>query len=166
MMRITNILALMMATGFLLASPAFAAQNQEKSPGQPSDRNLNYHSQPSMNFQAFHVNDLIGKEIKDQDGKSIGKVSDVLIGDTGRADFVVLSRGDLMKSEYTPVPYKMFISSAMNLADLREAKSVNTRLDKNQIDKAPTFSTSHFDINTSRGRICSYFGAQQCSNMG
>ncbi|MDR3567583.1 MAG: PRC-barrel domain-containing protein [Syntrophobacteraceae bacterium] len=162
MMKSNIILPLLVVAGFLVASPLFAAQNRMNNPNQSSGQNLN---QASMNFNDIHVKDLIGKKLKGQNGASIGTVSDVVIGKSGRVDFIVLSHGGVFSDKYTPVPYHMFISNATNLNKLRKDTSIATRLSKAQIDKAPTFSTRHFNMSNSQARVCSYFGPQQCSQM-
>ncbi len=170
MMKFNTILMLLIAAGFFVVSPVFAAQNQPNDPNESaaanSDQQMN-HSQSSMMFNDVHVRDLIGKKIVNQKGKFIGTVSDVVLGKDGKADFVVLARGGIFsKDKYTPVPYKLFISNAINLNNLRKDRNVRTQLSKALIDKAPTFSTRHFSVDNSRGRICGYFGPQQCSKMG
>lgn len=160
MVKLNIVLPLLMAVGLFVASPAFAAQNQTNNSNQPSAQMSLTPS--SINFSDFHVKDLIGKDIRNH-GKFIGKVSDVIIGKDGKVDFVVLSTGGLLSSKYTPVPYKMFISNASNLNNLRKSRSVNTMLSKAEIDKAPAFKSRHFNMNNSRARVCGYFGPQQCS---
>jgi capsule polysaccharide modification protein KpsS len=140
--------------GLFVVSPAFAVQNQTMN-----------HNQASMNYHDVHAKDLIGKTIKSQNGASMGTLSDVVLGKDGRAEFILLSRGGVFSHRYTPVPYKMFISNATNLNNLKKSKNIDTRMSKAQIDKAPTFSSRHFDMNSSRARVCGYFGPQQCAHM-
>lgn len=167
MVKFNTVLTLLIAAGFFVASPVFAAQNQSNESSAANSNRQMIHSQSSMMNHDIHVKDLIGKKIEDQKGKSLGTVSDVVIGNDGRADFVVLSRGGFLSGDkYTPVPYKMFISNAINLNNLRKDRNLRTQLSKAQIDKAPTFSTRHFSVDNSQGRICGYFGPQQCSKMG
>ena len=153
MVKINFMFLLFVAAGLFMVSPALAVDNQT----------MNH--QASMNYNDVHAKDLLGKTIKSQKGASIGTISDVVLGKGGRADFILLSRGGVFSHRYTPVPYKMFISNATNLNNLKNSKYIDTRMSKAQIDKAPTFSTRHFDMNSSRGRVCGYFGAQQCAHM-
>ena len=160
------LLTLVLVAGLLMAFPVFAAQS-DSSASQPMNHQTMGQSQQAMNFHPFNAKDLLGKTVKDQKGKSIGKVADVVIGNDGRADFVVLSRGGFFsRGKYTPVPFKTFMSSATNINDLRKAGSIKTSLSKARIDKAPVYSSRHWNLTGSQDKICSYYGAGQCNRMG
>jgi hypothetical protein len=170
MRKLKFLLPLLLVAGLLIALPVFAAQDNS-SVSQPVNQQGNQSSmgqtQQTMNLHAFNMKDLLGKSVRDQKGKFIGKVADVLIGNDGRADFVVLSRGGMFsRGKYTPVPFKTFISSATNLNDMRKAGSLKTNLSKARIDKAPTYSSTHWNLAGSQNKICSFYGAGQCNRIG
>ncbi len=155
-----NFLPLVMFAGFLTTMPVFAAQN-----------NLNG-SHNSMNQQSNYLRakDLLGKDVKGSQGKNIGKVADLIFGKNGDIDFVVIShaKGMLSSSKYVPIPYKTFISSATNLNNIEEGrahggKAIKTNLTRARLDKAPQYTTRHWNIGASRQRICNYYGKDQCS---
>ena len=168
MKKFNLVFSLLLLAGLLLTGPIFAAQSDSNQPmNQQSNQSSMGQSQRAMNAHPFNVKDLLGKSVKDQKGKSIGKVADVVIGSDGRADFIVLSRGGVFSGgKFTPVPFKTFISNATNLNDLRKAGYLKTSLTRARIDKAPTYSSRHWNLTGSRDKICSYYGAGQCSRMG
>jgi hypothetical protein len=170
MKKFSVLLSMILMAGLLATLPVLADENNSsvsQPTHQPKNQSQMGQSQQAMNFHPFNTKDLLGKTIKDQKGNSIGKVADMTIGSGGRVDFVVISRGGILrKGQFTPVPFKTFISSATNLNDLRKASYIKTSLSKARIDKAPTYSRSHFNLIGSRNKICSYYGAGQCYMMG
>jgi ribosomal 30S subunit maturation factor RimM len=137
-------------------------KDQSESTSQSMNKGQMDQSQTAKNFQPFNFRDLLGKNVKDQGGKNIGRVADVLFGKDGRADFIVLLSGG---RKFTPIPFNTFMSNATNLADIRSARTVNTKLSKDKIDSAPKFASRYFDMSQSQEKICSYFGKGQCSFM-
>jgi hypothetical protein len=167
MKKFNFLFSLLLTASLLVALPVFAAQSSSSQPmNQQTNQPSMGQSQQTVNFRPFYAKDLLGKTVKDQKGKSIGKVADVVIGRDGRADFVVLSHGGVFSKKYTPVPFNTFISSATNLSDLQKASYLKTSLSKTRIDKAPTYSSRHWNLTGSRDKICGYYGAGQCSRMG
>jgi sporulation protein YlmC with PRC-barrel domain len=162
------LLSVFLMAGLLVALPVFAAQSDSsQTMNQPMNQPSMSQSHQEMNFHPFYTKDLLGKTVKDQKGKTIGKVADVVIGKDGRADFVVLSRGGMFsRGKYTPIPFKTFISSATNLNDLRKASYLKTSLSRAKIDKAPTYSSRRWNLTGSQDKICGYYGSGQCNRIG
>ncbi len=169
MKKLSFLLSLLLVAGLLVALPASAAQtnSSESQPMNQMGSQSSMGQSQGMNSRPFNAKDLLGKTVKDRKGKSIGKVADLVIGNDGRADFVILSRGGFFsRGKYTPVPYKTFISSATNLYQLRKDRDLKTNLSKAMIDKAPTYSRLHLNLMSSQNKICSYYGMGQCNRMG
>lgn len=175
--------SIVMMLGLLTALPVFAAQDASSSSSSATNanqaENLSVTNQSQVekpqannlqaaaNFKPFNASNLIDKSVRDQDGNTIGKVADVLIGKDGKADFVVLSHGGTLwfGEKYTPIPFETFMSNATNIAQIDSASDVTTKLSKAKIDSAPEFSSRHWDMSGSQNKICSYFGQEQCSFM-
>lgn len=178
MKRLNILLSLMLVAGLFMGPPVFAQQysNPPMNQNQPMNQPMQHEqmrqsiNQPGLNqqqqatnFQAFNAKDLLGKKVLDQQGQSIGTVADLVIGQSGRADFIVLSQA---RGKFTPVPFRTFTSSAANLNDLERTNEVKTDLSRAKIDRAPSFASSHWkDTTGSHQRVCSYFGAGQCFAM-
>lgn len=167
MNKLTMLTALLLVSGMIVVSPAFANQmnSSNQNPG-VSDQNsaagshqLNYSNENAatknlnrMNMAAnqsdFRVKDLLGKNVKNKQGEDFGEVKDVLIGQDGNAQFVVLSEGGgiLSSSKYIPIPFETFMTNA-NIQRLATDKDLVVSFDKNKIDSAPSFSNDNFDLN-------------------
>ncbi len=159
-----KMISLVLVMGFLMALPVFAAMDSSNQNSNSQTQSNESMAQSKASFD-FHAKDLMGKEIKDQKGDSLGKVEDVIFGQNGRADFVVLSRGGVFEGKYTPIPFKTFTSSTTNLKDLKNADNLKSTLSKAKLDNAPTFSGKNWDIATQQDKICSYYGPGQCAGM-
>lgn len=155
MKKFSLFMLLLLMVGFFVAVPVFAAGNE-------------YSASPmkSGEFQAFHVNDLVGKTVKNSAGDELGKVEDMVIGKNGRADFVILSRGGTLGvgAKYIPIPFQTFMSSSTNLARVNTDADLIANLDKAKLDSAPAFTDNTYGLSTtdSHKQICSYYGAGAC----
>ena len=168
MKKLNFLVSVLLMAGLLMALPVFAAESDStQTMNQPMNQPSMSQSHQEMNFHPFYTKDLLGKTVKDQKGRTIGKVEDVVIGNDGRVDFVVLFRGGMFsRGKYTPIPFKTFISSATNLNDLQKAGYLKTNLSKARIDKAPTYSSRRWNLTGSQDKICGYYGPGQCNPMG
>ncbi len=156
-MKTFNIMILLMV-GLFVAAPVFAAEST--SSGSSSS------TMPSMSFQTFHANDMIGKTLKNKQGDDLGKVEDLVISNDGRIDFVVLSYGGTLGigAKYVPVPYQTIMSNSANFANISSNNDLIANLDKSKLDAAPSFSDKNWNASSqdTREKICSYYGAGSC----
>jgi len=150
-----NILSILVIVGLLVAVPVFAAETSN--------------TLSSSTFHAFKANDLIGKTVKNSNGDDIGKVEDLVIGNDGRADFVILSRGGTLGvgDKYIPIPFQTFMSNSTNLARINTDNDLIANLDTSKLDAAPSFKDKKYDLSSrdSQMRICRYYGAGACPYM-
>ncbi len=161
--------AILLAVGFFMALPVFAAiNNPDYSASIPSTANEIAGSamgqlQNSGQFQGdFNTKDLVGKIVKDNQGQTVGKVENIVIGNNGMANFVVLRSGPDQK--YIAVPFKTFISRTTNLKTLMSDTEVIANLDKSKLESAPAFENMNWaTIKNSQDKICNYFGPEQCA---
>ncbi len=153
-------LSLLVMVGLLVTVPVFAAG---------SDSSMSNPQQMPGTFHAFNANDLIGKTVKNSKGDELGKVEDLVIGNDGRADFVVLSRGGTLGvgTKYIPIPYQTFMSDSTNIAKINTDSDLVSNLNTAKLDEAPSFKDKNYDLSTrdSQMRICRYYGAGACPYM-
>jgi hypothetical protein len=158
-----KLMTLLLLIGLLAALPALAAHENNPSSSQPggsmeSEKTTN--QQGSMEFHAFNAKDLIGKEVKDQGGETLGRVEDLAVGKDGFTDYVVLEHD----RKYFPIPYQAFMSNATNFDRINTERHVATNFTKSKIDEAPSFSSREWDMSSKdwQDKVCSYYGSGQC----
>ncbi len=107
----------------------------------------------------YKASDLMGKTITTQQGEEIGNINDLLVGQNGEVQYIILSRGEVlgMGGELVPVPWQ-----AANL-QMQQDQLVSS-LDKEKIDNAPSFKSDQWASFTEPGyeqEVHSYYGTQQ-----
>lgn len=171
MRRLNILVSFLLMVGLLVALPAFAAEmnhhgssmmNQsQKSPNQFSKSPLASHSSHAINLSY-----LMHKEVRNQQGRTIGRVTDVVIGPGGRAEFVVLARSGVFRThgKYIPIPWKTFMSHTTNMVGLSESGSLVFSLARDKLDKAPGFYKKDLTSSATRDEVCQYFKGECAQN--
>lgn len=166
-MRNFNLLvSFLMIAGLVVAAPAFGAEmnNQGSSTMKQSNQNPNEMSNHEMSSRPFthsiSLSYLMNKSVRDEQGRTIGEVSDIVVGPDGHADFVILSRSGALRTsgKYIPVPWKTFTSHWTNMAEVDRSRPVVLSLAESRLDSAPGFSNKR-DLTSSatRQKVCQYF---------
>jgi len=105
--------------------------------------------------KAYEVSEMIGTNVKNPQGESLGTVRDILIDSQGRASLAVLSYWDLkgMKEKLVAVP---FYALSFNPA----AKDFTLNVRREKLESAPAFDRKDL-ANAKRAEdIFRYFGQQ------
>ncbi len=164
MQKNSILMSLMMMAALLTAIPAFAQMNRNGAPmmNQQEQNSMSRGNQMSQSpfTHSIDLSYLLHKSVKNEQGRTIGKVSDVIVGPNGQAEFVILSRTGLFTSSgrYLPVPWKTFSSHWTNSAQIDESKPVVLSLSQDRINRAPGFSNKKdLTNNLARQKVCMYF---------
>ncbi len=113
---------------------------------------------------AIRVSQLMDKSVQDEQGKDIGKVSDVVIGQDGKAEFIVLSQGGGFLGtggggELKPIPWDKV--QTQNIGQDQNAITVSVNQD--QLQNAPSFSKNDWQSFTQgdmNQQVRGYYGSQ------
>ena len=78
--------------------------------------------------------DIVGQKVVSQNGEDLGSIDNLVIGDDGQVQYVILAKGGVLGvgAEYVPIPWQ-----AANLR-MHEDK-LTASIDKQQLDNAPSF---------------------------
>lgn len=168
-MRTFNILISCLITAALVAAaPAFGAEMNHHDSSMMNQSNQNPNEMSSSSFsRPIDLSFLLHKTVRDEQGRTFGKVSDVVIGPNGQAQFVILSRtGMIGRSEkFIPVPWKTFTTHWTNVAQINEDRPVVLSLAQDRLDKAPGFSNRNELTNSAtRQKVCQYFKGDCAQN--
>ena len=182
MKRFNALLSFLMMVGLVAAAPVFGAEMNQNGPSmmhQPQNHNemMNQSQNPEeMSRSPFsHPIDLsylMHKTVRNEQGRKIGEVSDVVVGPNGQAQFVIIERAGLFRTsgKYIPVPWKTFTSNWKNVAQLNQSRPIVLSLAESRLNQAPNFSSKKDLTNSAtRQRVCQYFKgdcAQDASNHG
>ena len=173
-MRKFNVVVVIMAVSLLAALPVFAAEQARSPMDQSSDsqgagKSSQSHDSKTMSqsqSHAFNAKDLIGKSVRNKQDEELGKVEDLIIGQDGNTEFVILSRGGTLGvgAKYVPVPFKIFFPDATNISKISTDNDVIANLDKGKLDSAPSFNDRKINLSdqNSQDKICSHFGQGAC----
>jgi len=168
MRKIYVLISVLLMAGLMITTQAFAAENHShKSMNKSSNSSMQNSKNISNESQTFRVSSLIGKTVKDERGKRLGKVSDIILSRDGHADFVVLSRGGIISGggKYVPVPFKTFMSDTKNFSRVSTRQDLTTRLSKAKLDAAPSFARRDLSGKSMHDKVCAYYGAGSCRVM-
>ncbi|MDR3570055.1 MAG: PRC-barrel domain-containing protein [Syntrophobacteraceae bacterium] len=169
-MRKFNILmSFLMIAGLVASAPAFGAEMNEHGSSMMNNHN-SYSNEMSKGAlsHSIDLSSLLNKNVRDQQGQTIGEVSDVVVGPDGQAQFVILSRSGMLKTsgKYIPVPWKTFTSHWTNEAQANMSGPIDLSLAQTRLDRAPGFSNKR-DLTSSqtREKVCQYFKGDCAQNM-
>lgn len=89
--------------------------------------------------QVFKASDLIGADVKNMQGESLGKINDLAINPSGNIAFAVISRGGMLGvgNKYIPVPI-----SALQIE--QNGKVARLDISKEKLDSAPSFTSNNW----------------------
>ncbi len=156
MKKSNRFMAVVLVFAFFMVLPVYAAEKEAS-----KDAVMN-----ESGFHAFEMKDLMGKTVKNQNGETLGKIEDAVVGEDGRVDYMVLSRGGLLGAgeKYVPIPFKTFMTNTTNMAKLNTDSDLIFKFDKAKLDSAPTFSDKKWDLSNKswQNKVCSYYGAGAC----
>lgn len=152
-MRKNAISAVFIAALFLLfgAVPQFAAGQQG------SQQPQNQQGQQQTYFLASH---LIGKTVKNQQGKTLGSINDLIVGQNGQIDYAIVGRGGVwgVGEKNTPVPWQ-----AGNFKV--EKNEVMSTLSEDKIKNAPKLTGGNWSQELAQSgyeqKVHSYYGSGQ-----
>ncbi len=151
----------LMIAGLVVAAPAFGAEMNNQGSSMKNQSNQNPNEMSNRPFtHSIGLSYLMNKSVRDEQGKTIGEVSDVVVGPDGRAEFVILSRSGLLRTsgKYIPVPWKTFTSHWTNMAQVDRSRPVILSLAQSRLDSAPGFSNKRdLTSGATRQRVCQYF---------
>jgi len=124
--KTTKLLAAASAVALLSASPSFAADDTNRA--QPSQMT------PGAKFKA---DELIGKDIKNVSGESIGNIESVVIDESGKISAVIVGVGGFLGLGDHEV--------ALDWSDLRihqDGETIETNMTKNDLKAQPAYEYS------------------------
>jgi sporulation protein YlmC with PRC-barrel domain len=136
------IVAIAFALSTLISAPVAAAGVQGKADTQGT-------------VQMHNFSDLIGKHVVGENGESLGKVENVIIGRDGEAKYLLLSKTGVPESgeNLVAVPWSMVKSTSNDTLALN--------ISKDKIDKAPTFSKDTTFNRDWENKINAYYGTEK-----
>ncbi len=143
-----------------LAGPVSAQTAQEQQQAEQQTMGQQQEQQNPLQAAGMHkASDLMGKTVTTQQGEKIGNINDLLVGQNGEVQYIILSRGEVlgMGGELVPVPWQ-----AANL-QMQQDQLVSS-LDKEKIENAPSFKSDQWANFTEPGyeqEVHAYYGTQQ-----
>lgn len=167
MRKFNLLMSLLMMVGLIAAGPAFGAGMNEHDSSMMNQPNSNQMSKGSLNHP-FDLSYLLHKSVRNEQGRKIGTISDVVVGPDGQAQFVILSRsGGLLRGpKFIPVPWKTFTSNWTNSAQLSQSRPIELSLAPSMLDRAPDFSNrKDLTNNATRQKVCQFFKGDCAQNM-
>lgn len=83
----------------------------------------------------FRASDLLGKDLKSDNGQKLGEISDLVVGSDGRLNYAVVSRGGMMGvgDRLIPVPW-----NAIHTGSKDDGFMIN--IDEKKFSSAPSFT--------------------------
>ncbi len=151
----------------LFAGQAFAADQQRSGTNTGTiDRQQQNQMQSSKQHEntlqqaGMHkVSDLMGQKVVDQNGQELGSVDNMIVGNNGQVQYIILSRGGVLGVGGTLVPVPW------DAANLRtQGDQLVASISKQKLDSAPTFSGDNWAQISQPGyeqQLNSYYGSQQ-----
>lgn len=108
---------------------------------------------------AIRVSQLMDKSVQDEQGNSVGKVSDVIINPQGKADYIVVSEGGgfLGGGKLKPIPWDKV--EAQSISSNQRAITIAVSQDK--LKNAPAFNKNEWQSFTQGNmdqKIRGYYG--------
>jgi sporulation protein YlmC with PRC-barrel domain len=137
------IAALLMPAALVLAVPAVAANADRASGAQAQD------AQQVSKYRAFRASELIGKEVKNPQGKELGEINDLVVHmSTGDVRYAILSFGGFMGvgDKLYAIPVKSLKVAASGRSDLvLDMDKARVQQQKSfPRDKWPALKDKHF----------------------
>lgn len=170
MNKLSMPMVVLVMAGFFVAGPVLAAQSDRSSTDhsstnmQSGQNSSMSHGQNANEMHAFKASFLMDKTVKDQKGETLGKVEDLVVGQDGRINFVVISHGGALGAgtKYTPIPFKTFMSEPNNMARMNTDNDLVAKIDKGRFDAGPSFDNKSWDPASSdwQNKVVSYYGAE------
>jgi sporulation protein YlmC with PRC-barrel domain len=128
-------------------------QSDQQQTGQRADSDL-------VVGDHLRMGELIGKNVKDPAGEDLGSIEDVIVGQDGRVQHIIISHGGVLGvgGSNTPVPWEA--------AQLRvEADDeVMASISKERLENAPSFTGDEYPNFADRQydqQLRSYYGVEQ-----
>ena len=161
--------ALLIAILFLLAlftGPALAA-DQQGNRAKASNSNGKQQNQQNALAQAgmFQAKNLLGKKVVSQNGQDLGSIDNLVIGNDGRIQYIILSRGGGILGfgkTLVPVPWQ---SANLHMQN----NQLVAMLAKQKLDNAPTFNGddwAQFTQPRYEKQVNGYYGNPQPDQAG
>ena len=109
---------------------------------------------------ATRVSDIIGSAVKNEKGQELGEVKDIVIGQNGRAQYLILSHDGVLGigNKLIPIPFQM--------AQVNQGQKdvILSNVDKQTLEKAPSFDEKDWNALEERdmeNKIYGYYGQQR-----
>ena len=133
-----------------------AMQSEGRTMTSPSATETGAMQRHSQAMTTPRASEIIGLDVKSQDNQKLGEVNDLIIGDDGRIDYLVISEGGVLGvgDKLKAVPW--------NAADVSfYENSIRVGLSKDKFDSAPTFADwNEFQKDHYSQQVRSYYGEQ------
>ncbi len=147
---LTSIAILVLALSFGAAGSQAFAQVYQNTPYQPP-------AYSTYNNDMFRAKKIIGADVKDQQGKKVGEIDDLLLDPNGRAAFAVLDPSHSMG-----FGHDRFVALPMNALAWNAANhDFVLNIPREKLAQAPSFDESHWPImadRTSISGLYQYYG--------
>jgi sporulation protein YlmC with PRC-barrel domain len=140
--------------------PPLAGERQQDQAGQQERQTGVF--QEDMIPGMHRAENLMGKNVKDQQGNDLGSINDLIVSENGQVEFIVMSRGGVIGvgADQVAVPWE-----AANLqrgADDELMASIT----EEQLEGAPTFDNyAQFQDQQFEQEVHSYFGTEPRSDQ-
>ena len=160
MKTLVKLIAIVFTVSLFLTGNAIATDASSKG---DSKAQMKHHQGMKKGAQSMkslshnkRISELMGKEVKSRDGKSIGTVSDIVVNDKGKANYLILSHGGILGlgEDLVPIPWQ-----AVNIS--REGGDLMVNIDPNMMEKAPNFADNDWpDFNETQWQkdVRGYYG--------
>lgn len=91
---------------------------------------------PMTGSESFRASDLMGMKVTNDQGEQLGDVNDIVISDTGRVQYLILSQGGVpgIGNKMIPVPFFAVRVNTMG------NEVILSNIDKKKLEQAPSFT--------------------------
>ncbi|MGM0453422.1 MAG: PRC-barrel domain-containing protein [Thermodesulfobacteriota bacterium] len=122
-----------------IAMPVFAQAGEKKAASDVKTETMQTESGQALGGEALRASEMMGKTVQDQAGNEVGKIGDLIIGDSGRIAYMVLAQGGVLGigEKMMPVPWGKIESQTEDALTLA--------VDEETLQQAPTFSSNEWE---------------------
>ncbi len=123
----------------LFAMPAYGQTQSGEATGQSAMQTDPSGAQDAMGQGPLRASQIMGINVNDQQGNSVGTVEDLILSDQGDIEYLVLARGGVfgIGGNMVPVPWQMVSAEG--------ADALKLNIDQERLENAPSFSKSDWN---------------------
>jgi sporulation protein YlmC with PRC-barrel domain len=146
---------------FLFVAVPFAMGQQQRNQQQTSQQRG---ESELIGANHLSMDELMGKNVKDPQGEDLGSIEDVIVGQDGRIQHIIISHSGVMGigARKSPIPWEA--------AQLRiEGDQVMAKVTKDRLENAPSFTGDEYPGFADRQydqQLRSYYGVEQQDGPG